>query len=180
MALSQLALGVAVLLIWQGASGRLVDNFFISNPIDIGARLYRWTVDGSIFGHIGATLYATAMGFIIGSVGGAVLGIWLGVSPFASRLLVLISTRPTRRRKSRRSTLGLWSGSASSRRSRSQPCSYCPRILNTFAGVCEVDRDLIDGAWLIRATRAQIILKVVIPLAMSWPFAGLKIAMPCA
>ena len=37
--------------------------------------------------HIVATVYATAMGFIIGSVGGALLGVWLGVSPFASRLL---------------------------------------------------------------------------------------------
>src|SRR5436190_24324444 len=87
MALSQLALGVVVLLIWQGASGRLVDNFFISNPIDIGVRVYRWIVDGSIFGHIGATLHATAMGFIIGSVAGALLGVWPGVTPFASRLL---------------------------------------------------------------------------------------------
>ena len=86
MALWQITLGIAVLLMWQGASGRLVDNFFISNPIDVGARLYRWTMDGSIFGHISATIYATALGFIIGSVGGAILGIWLGVSPFASRV----------------------------------------------------------------------------------------------
>ena len=30
----QLALGIGVLLLWQGASGRLIDNFFISNPVD--------------------------------------------------------------------------------------------------------------------------------------------------
>jgi NitT/TauT family transport system permease protein len=87
MLLWQLALGIGVLLLWQGASGRLIDNFFISNPVDVGARLYRWITDGSIFAHIAATLYATGMGFVIGSVGGAILGVWLGVSPFASRLL---------------------------------------------------------------------------------------------
>ena len=87
MALSQVALGLGVILVWQGASGRLIDNFFISNPVDVAIRLWRWTADGSIFAHIGATVYATAMGFIIGSVGGAMLGVWLGVSPFASRLL---------------------------------------------------------------------------------------------
>ena len=48
MALWQTALGIAVLLVWQGASGRLVDSFFISNPVDVGVRLYRWTADGSI------------------------------------------------------------------------------------------------------------------------------------
>ena len=83
----QFALGIAVLLAWQGASGRLIDNFFISNPIDVSIRLYRWIADGSIFMHLGATVYATGMGFVIGSVGGAVLGVWLGVSPTASRLL---------------------------------------------------------------------------------------------
>ena len=30
-----------LLLLWQGASGRLVDNFFISNPVDVGTRLAR-------------------------------------------------------------------------------------------------------------------------------------------
>jgi len=53
-------------------------------------------------------------------------------------------------------------------------------FLNTFAGVREVDQDLIDGARLMRATRVQVVLKVIIPSAMSWVFAGLKIAMPYA
>ena len=53
-------------------------------------------------------------------------------------------------------------------------------FLNTYAGVREVDQDLIDGARLMRATRTQIVTKVIIPSAMSWVFAGLKIAMPYA
>ena len=38
MVLWQTALGIAILFVWQGVSGRLVDNFFISNPIDVGRR----------------------------------------------------------------------------------------------------------------------------------------------
>ena len=53
-------------------------------------------------------------------------------------------------------------------------------FLNTYAGVREVDQDLIDGARLMRANRRQVIFKVVIPSAMSWVFAGLKIAVPYA
>ena len=87
MVLWQAALGLAILFKWQGVSGRLIDNFFISNPIDVGRRLAGWTLDGSIFLHLWATLYATSAGFAIGAVIGAVLGIWLGISPFASRLL---------------------------------------------------------------------------------------------
>lgn len=33
------------------------------------------------------SLYATFLGFVIGSVGGVIGGIWLGISPFFSRLL---------------------------------------------------------------------------------------------
>jgi NitT/TauT family transport system permease protein len=182
MALSQLALGVAVLLIWQGVSGRLVDSFFISNPLDVGARLYRWTVDGSIFGHIGATLYATAMGFMIGSVGGALLGIWLGVSPFASRLLSpYLNALNALPKVALAPLFVLWFGlGIESKIALAAVLVLFLVFLNTFAGVREVDQDLIDGARLMRATRAQVILKVIIPSAMSWVFAGLKIAMPYA
>jgi len=182
MALSQLALGVAVLLIWQGASGRLVDSFFISNPIDIGARLYRWIVDGSIFGHIGATLYATAMGFIIGSVGGALLGVWLGVSPFANRLLSpYLNALNALPKVALAPLFVLWFGlGIESKIALAAVLVLFLVFLNTFAGVREVDQDLIDGARMMRATRAQVILKVVLPSATSWVFAGLKIAMPYA
>jgi NitT/TauT family transport system permease protein len=182
MALWQLALGIGVLLIWQGASGRLVDSFFISNPVDVGARLYRWTVDGSIFGHVGATLYATAMGFIIGSVGGALLGVWLGVSPFASRLLSpYLNALNALPKVALAPLFVLWFGlGIESKIALAAVLVLFLVFLNTFAGVREVDQDLIDGARLMRATRAQVILKVVIPSAMSWVFAGLKIAMPYA
>jgi hypothetical protein len=33
MLVCQVALGVLFLLLWQGASGRLVDSFFISDPV---------------------------------------------------------------------------------------------------------------------------------------------------
>ena len=182
MALWQLALGIGVLLIWQGASGRLIDNFFISNPIDVGSRLYGWTIDGSIFAHITATVYATAMGFIIGSVGGAILGIWLGVSPFASRLLgPYLNALNALPKVALAPLFVLWFGlGIESKIALAAVLVLFLVFLNTFAGVREVDQDLIDGARLMRATRTQVILKVIIPSAMSWMFAGLKIAMPYA
>ena len=66
MVLWQTTLGLAILFVWQGVSGRLVDNFFISNPIDVGRRLLGWTLDGSIFVHLWATVYATSVGFALG------------------------------------------------------------------------------------------------------------------
>jgi NitT/TauT family transport system permease protein len=182
MLLCQVALGTLVLLVWQGASGRLVDNFFISNPIDVAVRLYGWTMDGSIFGHIGATVYATAMGFFIGAAGGAVLGVWLGVSPFASRLLSpYLNALNALPKVALAPLFVLWFGlGLESKIALAAVLVLFLVFLNTFAGVREVDQDLIDGARLMRATRAQVIAKVIIPSAMSWVFAGLKISVPYA
>ena len=182
MVLWQTLLGLAILLLWQAASGRLIDNFFISNPIDVGARLYRWTMDGSIFGHIAATLYATGMGFAIGSVGGAILGVWLGVSPLASRLLnPYLNALNALPKVALAPLFVLWFGlGIESKIALAAVLVLFLVFLNTFAGVREVDQDLIDGARLMRATRTQLIVKVIVPSATSWVFAGLKIAMPYA
>jgi NitT/TauT family transport system permease protein len=56
MVVCQITLGITLLLVWQGASGRLIDNFFISNPVDVGMRLVGWIKDGSLFVHIWATV----------------------------------------------------------------------------------------------------------------------------
>jgi NitT/TauT family transport system permease protein len=178
----QVLLGIAVLLVWQAASGRLVDNFFISNPIDVAWRLYGWITDGSIFVHLWATVYATGMGFFIGSVLGAILGVWLGVSPLASRLLnPYLNALNALPKIALAPLFVLWFGlGIESKIALAAVLVLFLVFLNTFAGVREVDQDLVDGARLMRATRAQVILKVIIPSAMSWVFAGLKIAMPYA
>jgi NitT/TauT family transport system permease protein len=178
----QILLGLAILLIWQGASGRLVDNFFISNPIDVFRRLAGWIVDGSIFAHLWATVYATGMGFIIGSVLGAALGVWLGVARNAARLvnpyLNALNALP---KVALAPLFVLWFGlGIESKVALAAVLVLFLVFLNTFAGVREVDQDLIDTARLMRATRAQVIAKVILPSALSWVFAGLKISVPYA
>jgi NitT/TauT family transport system permease protein len=182
MVLSQAGLGLLVLLVWQGSSGRLVDNFFISNPIDVGSRLLGWTINGSIFIHLWATVYATAMGFIIGSVGGVLLGIWLGVSSFASRLLSpYLNALNALPKVALAPLFVLWFGlGIESKIALAAVLVLFLVFLNTFAGVREVDQDLIDCARLMKAKRRQVITKVIIPSAMSWVFAGLKISVPYA
>ena len=182
MVLCQVALGVVVLLLWQGASGRLVDNFFISNPIDVGKRLLDWITDGSLFIHIWATVYATVLGFIVGSIGGVVLGIWLGVSPFTSRLLnPYLNALNALPKVALAPLFVLWFGlGIESKVALAAVLVLFLVFLNTYAGVREVDQDLIDGARLMKATRMQVISKVIIPSAMSWVFAGLKISVPYA
>jgi NitT/TauT family transport system permease protein len=182
MLLCQAALGALILAAWQGASGRLVDDFFISNPADVTRRLVQWTLDGSIFLHIWATVYATLVGFVIGAVGGFALGIWLGISPFSSRLLNpylwALNALP---KVALAPLFVLWFGlGIESKIALAAVLVLFLVFLNTFAGVREVDRDLIDAARLMRATRLQVTAKIIVPSAMSWVFAGLKTSVPYA
>jgi len=178
----QVVLGIVVLMIWQGASGRLVDDFFISNPLDVGQRLYDWIIDGSLFLHLWATVYETFLGFVVGAAVGVVLGIWLGVSPFTSRLLnPYLNALNALPKVALAPLFVLWFGlGVESKVALAAVLVLFLVFLNTYAGVREVDQDLIDGARLMRASRVQLITKVIIPSALSWVFAGLKISVPYA
>src|SRR5690242_10079598 len=182
MVLWQTLLGIAVLFAWQGASGRLVDNFFISNPIDVGRRLFEWTRDGSIFIHLWATIYATMAGFIIGSVLGGALGLWLGVSVFTSRLLnPYLSALNALPKVALAPLFVLWFGlGIESKIALAAVLVLFLVFLNTFAGVRQVEQDLIDMARLMRATRFQVLQKVILPSTLSWLFAGLRVSVPYA
>ena len=116
-------------------------------------------MDGSIFRHLAATVYATAMGFFIGAVGGAILGVWLGVSPFASRLLnPYLNALNALPKVALAPLFVLWFGlGIESKIALAAVLVLFLVFLNTFAGVREVDQDLIDGARLMRATRTQVI-----------------------
>jgi NitT/TauT family transport system permease protein len=167
---------------WQFASGRLVSNFFISNPVDVAKRLWDWTVSGFIFPHLWVTFYETVAGYVLGSVIGVLLGIWLGVARFMSRLLnpflfafyalPKIALAPL---------LVLWFGlGLESKVALATVIVFFLVFYNTFTGVREVDQDMIDTVRLMRARPYQVLLHVVIPSAMSWIFAGLKMSIPYA
>jgi NitT/TauT family transport system permease protein len=58
--------GLALLALWEGASGRLIDPFWVSSPSRVFAYLAQVTRDGSIFEHAAVTLYETVVGFVLG------------------------------------------------------------------------------------------------------------------
>lgn len=182
MMLLQVLLGIVLLVIWQLASGRLVDNFLVSNPIAIAQKLWAWTVNGSLFVHAWATVHATVLGFLIGAVAGIAGGVWLGLSPFLSRLLnPYIWAFNAVPKVALAPLFILWFGlGIESKVALAAILVVFLVFVNTFAGVREVDQDLIDGARLMRASRRQILMKVILPAALSWIFVGLRTAVPFA
>lgn len=182
MVLIQVILALFILLLWQGVSGRLVDNFFISNPFHVGLTLIKWTVTGFIFIHLRITFYETIAGFFIGSGIGVLLGLLFGVSQLLSRLLnpflFAFNALP---KVALAPLFVLWFGlGIESKVVLSVVIVFFMVFLNTFAGVREVDQDLINTVRLMRGTMWQVLTKVIVPSAVPWMFAGLKIAVPYA
>ena len=66
------------------AAGRLVDAFYLPEPTGVAAELWLWISDGSLFGHIMATLVPAVQGFLVGSIAAFALGYVLAMARSAA------------------------------------------------------------------------------------------------
>ena len=118
------------LALWELSSGRLIDPFWVSSPSKVFGYIYEVFADGSIFAHLGITLYETFTGFFIGSIFGIGLGFFLGRREILAQIFwTLTLSRLTASRASRWRRCSL-SGSVSARLQRSfwlsAWCSFLP------------------------------------------------------
>lgn len=182
MAVMQIAFAAILLVLWQVASGWLVDAFVISDPVHVALRLWEWFSTGSIWIHVWATVHATLVGFAIGSTLGVAGGLWLGLSPFLNRLLnPFIWAFNALPKVALAPLFILWFGlDINSKIALGAVLVVFLVFVNTFSGVREVDQDLVDSLRLMRATHWQVLRKLILPSATPWIFVGLKAAVPYA
>src|SRR5258708_11044167 len=65
----------------------LLPPFFFSNPVDVGAQIVAWFVSGVIWKHLWVTLVESILAFVIGSIGGALVGFWFCLPPPTSAVV---------------------------------------------------------------------------------------------
>ena len=61
--------------------------FFFGEPLKVALRIWQWFASGEIYGHLWVTLVETMLAFLIGTVLGVAVGLWLALSPTASAIL---------------------------------------------------------------------------------------------
>ena len=54
----------------------LLPPFFFSNPLDVALQIFAWFYSGVIWKHLWATLIEALLAFVIGSIGGVLVGFW--------------------------------------------------------------------------------------------------------
>lgn len=174
--------GLVFLGFWEFASDRLIDAFFISSPVAVGDRLWQWITDGTLLYHLSFTLTATGLGFVIGSFIGFAIGFALGRSndlatifdPYITAIYCLpkIALAPLFVLSI---GIGMWMKIVLT-----ATVVFFLVFLNTFTGVRSVSRELVTIVRLMGANERHVLGKIVLPSAITWVFAGLRISVPYA
>ena len=179
----RVAIGVLFLLAWEWASrAGALDSFFFSRPSDVALRVWRWTSSGAIWPHLLTTFLEAALSFAIGGLFGVVSGFALARAPFLAAVLnPYIRIANALPRVVLAPIFLLWFGLGIwSKIALGVTVVFFVVFFNTFRGVREVDRVIVDNARMLGATERQLIRHVLIPSALTWIFSSLHVSIGLA
>jgi NitT/TauT family transport system permease protein len=173
----QIGIGGAIVAAWEwGVRARLLDPFFVSRPGAIASRVAEWTMNGAIWGHLAVTLEEAVLGLIVGGVLGIGLGFVLARSPFAARVsdpyIKMLNAVP---RVVLAPLFLLWFGLGIwSKVALAVTLVFFVMFFNTYQGVRDADRVLIDNVRMLGASERQLVRHVLVPSALTWIFSSLQ------
>ncbi len=173
---------LVILALWEGCSRWFNLGFWLSSPSAIASEIQLWAASGMLWQDMRMTLTAAGLGFVIGSLVGAVTGFVLGwvrrlgdlFEPFVLALYTIpkIALAPL---------FVLWFGIGLTNKVMfSGLLVFFMVFVTTYQGTRQVDRDLVENARLLGARRFAIWTKIAIPYSAVWMLAGIRIGLPYA
>jgi NitT/TauT family transport system permease protein len=182
----QATLFIAVMVFWYVATSPTLlppiyfDNphkaaFFFGEPLKVLERMWVWFSSGTIYPHLWVTLVETALAFVVGTVLGLVVGLWLALSSTASALLdPYIKALNSMPRVILAPIFGVWFGlDIASKVALGVTLVFFIVFFNVYQGVREVSYTVLANARILGASDRQLLRHVYVPSAMSWVFASL-------
>jgi len=172
-----------VLAAWHYAVILLdMPDYVLPDPLAVWRALVAGFQDGTLWRHIGYTLYATLAGYAIGSVLALGLGALLAESrtfeKFVYPVLVAIQATP---KVALAPLILVWFGfGIASKVVLVVLICFFPLFVNTIVGIRRVDPDLIDACKAFSASRWYLFRHVKLPAAAGDIFAGLQIGISLA
>ena len=174
---TQVAILIGFLAIWEIlADMNVIDSFIMSQPSRIWETLTNLGSNDLLM-HIKVTVYETVVGFLIGTILGTIIAIILWWSRFLSDVLepylVVLNSLP-------KVALGpviiIWVGAGTPAIIvMAVAISLVVTILENLNGFIKTDKDLIKMAKTFKATKLQILTKIVIPANISTFINSLKV-----
>ncbi|WP_018898124.1 ABC transporter permease [Rhizobium sp. 2MFCol3.1] len=174
----QIAIVVALLAYWEiGAQTGHISRFLFSSPSQIWAVLVQRAQSGELLIDIGTTAQETLIGFLVGAIGGSILGLLLWYSKFISDLaapfIAAIGSIPV---LAIAPITIIWFGTEMLSKVMIVAFScVVVSLTSSYRGALRTDEDLINLMRSFNASRSAIFTKLVVPSAMTWVVSGLKL-----
>jgi NitT/TauT family transport system permease protein len=149
--------------------------FFFSNPVDVAKQIVEWFVTGIIWKHLWVTLEESMLAFVIGSIGGVLVGFWFARQPRTAAVFdpyVKMANALPRVVLAPIFTLwlglGIWSKVALG-----VTLVFFIVFFNVYQGVKEVSPTVLANARMLGMNERQLMRHVYWPSALSWMFSSL-------
>jgi NitT/TauT family transport system permease protein len=153
----------------------LLPPFFFSNPVDVASQIIAWFATGVIWKHLWVTLIESILAFVIGSVGGVLVGFWFARQPRTAAVfdpyVKAVNALP---RVVLAPIFTLWLGLGIwSKVALGVTLVVFIVFFNVFQGVKEVSPTVLANARLLGMSARQLMRHVYWPSALSWMFSSL-------
>lgn len=182
IALWRVVLFAVVVAAWQITAGRFVDKLFVSSPSDVVERLGKWMGNGVLWSNTRITVEETVFGYALGAAIGVLLGFVLALLDTLGRItepfMIALYSIP---KVAIAPLFIIWFGIGVEMKVLLAAATvFFLVFLNTLTGVRSVDRELVNAARLMNASKWQLLLKVIVPGSMDGVVTGLRVAVPYA
>jgi NitT/TauT family transport system permease protein len=177
----QILVAIAAIAIWYVLTTysvfgvMLLPPFFFSNPVDVAAQIVAWFVSGVIWKHLGITLLESMLAFVLGSIGGVLVGFWFARQPRIAAVfdpyVKMINSLP---RVVLAPIFTLWLGLGIwSKVALGVTLVFFIVFFNVYQGVKEVSPTVLANARMLGMNERQLMRHVYWPSALSWMFSSL-------
>ena len=172
----QALLLLAVFVVWYILTEtEILPPFFFGKPVVVLEKTWEWFASGKIYSHLWITLVETALAFILGTLLGLAIGLWLALAPTASALLdPYIKALNSMPRVILAPIFAVWFGLGIwSKVALGVTLVFFIVFFNVYQGVKEVSPVVLANARMLGASSRDLLRTVYLPSATSWVFSSL-------
>lgn len=171
---------IAMILLWEVlVQTRLLDVRFFPPPSGIVGTFYEMAVSGELWQSLGISLFRIFAGFLVGAVPALLLGLTMGLFPLVRATIepVVAALYPIPKLAMLPLIMLIFGIGETSKVVTIAIGVFFLVLINTVAGVVNIDKIYLDVAKNYGASRRDFYLTIALPGAMPLIFTGLKLGM---
>ncbi|MEA2937664.1 MAG: sulfonate transport system permease protein, partial [Alphaproteobacteria bacterium] len=154
---------------------KLLPPFFFSTPENVYNRVVKWFSEGTIWVHLSITLVESVLAFVIGSLGGIVIGFWFARKPLVAAVFdPYVKALNALPRIVLAPIFALWFGlGITSKVALGVTLVFFVVFFNVYQGIKEVNPTVLANARMLGMSERQLVRHVYWPSALTWVFSSL-------